>query len=346
MSYYGGKTLKTPNEHESYVYGAVGRSTPGGHLNIEMRQVADVRRLEEHIAQNGSDYSLYRTIGRWNDRRLVRERGVSVYVPYVILDFDGTTIADGYEKMMANLAKLDFLDPDRILVSLSGGKGFHVEIHMSQFAPGHIFENSDVARSTLRAIVENLGIDDNDPATLTPLTMFRLSGTRHMKTGLYKTSWTLEDFVGMDLYDAMKQSTKFRVSRPPETWHQDDMKPMAAELFEDAVMQAKQIRFKMELKKRHNIVTPPGKPMMTALQGLEEGEKWARGRNGRDWAAFTIACYCAERPEQHQIVREILSIDGEPDIEETMNVWNERNTPPMPEYVIRSKIKRAIAYVS
>ena len=339
----------------AFCYGGIANSTP--EIEWIQRQPGDVMRLLQYVAENGSRDSLFRTVGMWRKRRDVREVDKAVFLPWIVLDLDFKgNIPEVHEKTLAILSDLEDagFDLDRCFASFSGAKGFHIAISTDQIG-SPVFRDSDNARECMVRFVQTFTDHSFDPSTLSPLQMLRLTGSRHSTTGKYKRTWTATRFRSLRLDQILSASENF------ESWNYPD--PSVGDIesdiygtFETVAKEQAQhnwVRLK-ETRTAHSRraldYDVPGPSLKTALKGVAEGDDWGN-QSGRDSAGFTIACYCFTHSKQHQIVREFLNApqDGiEQDFDgvyETLFHWNELNSPPLEDRVLKQKVGSAQRYL-
>jgi len=350
-------------EYRIHAYGNTTAFTYGGIANANpeiewiQRQPGDVMKLLQYTAQNGSRDSLFRTVGMWRTRKDVREANQPVFLPWIVLDLDMKGhIPDVHEKALAILSDLEDagFDLDRCFASFSGSKGFHIAISSDQFG-SPVFRDSDNARQCMVRFVQTFTNHRFDPSTLSPLQMLRLTGSKHQKSGRYKRTWTATRFRSLRLDQILSASEKFEPWQYPDPTVGDieadiheKFETVAKEQAEHAWLQLKESQGKRASSNRDYDI--PGPSLKAALKGVGQGDDWGT-RSGRDWAAFTIACYCWAHPKQHLIVREILNAeqdDMEQDFDcvvETLEFWNDNNSPPLTTRELRQKAGSAQRYL-
>lgn len=323
-----------------YRFGSIGHAIPGEKQRMRMKQPGDVIRLSEYIAKHGSDESVFRSVGVWADRRDVRNSVKPGRVVNFVLDIDRDNLREAYDDTLQLIADLrDGHKINDLQVSLSGGKGFHVEFPTLDWG---MFRTAERFRQAAIIFFGRLTHVRFDPATLSPLAMLRLTGSTHQQTGLKKVTFPVDEFLRYDL-ETLVQFGKSYSPVEPIIVSPYRSKALAdhwrgAMLAADTVLRAR--------AQDSAGMTPLGQSLRTALEGVPESGEWSRTMHGRDSAAFTIACYCMESEEQHNNAREFMGLSPDGDIEETMNVWNERNSPPMAPFRISQKIKSAERYLT
>lgn len=333
--------------------GAIGHAPPG--VEWKQRQPGDVRNLMDAVAKGGNPESLFRSVGMWRDRKDVREIGTPVFLPWIILDVD---IPGNMPEALEHTHRILFdledegIDLSRTFVSFSGNKGYHIAIATSQIG-NPIFRDSTNARETIIRFVARLTSEKIDPSTFSPLQMLRLTGSRHQSTGLYKTTWVATEFRSLQLH------TILEASKTHSPWEYPD--PTIGEIEDDVhaifeTVAEEQAKYAWEqIQARASGVDQgwnrPGSSLRRVLRGVAHGEEWG-GRTGRDWAAFTLACYCLAHEKQHETVRVQLGMsldkfdESYDSVRETLARWNQLNSPPLTEKEISQKVGSAERYLA
>jgi len=336
-------TLDPVMEYKIHAYGDVSAFKYGGIANAsptlrwKQRQPGDVLSLIKNVAATGSQSALFRTVGVWRDRDDVRDPNQPVFLPWIVLDIDvAGHMVEAHETCLSILSDLEDagLDSDRMFVSFSGSKGFHIAIATSQIGCP-VFRDSDNARECLVRFVKTLTDHTFDPSTLSPLQMLRLTGSRHQKTGKYKKTWVASRFRTFQLHQVLSATDEFEPWQYPDPTV-GDIEEEVQNQFELAAKEQAQQAWKIiqDTKKNpHKGYDTPGPGIVALLKGLKPGESWGN-REGRDWAAFTLSCFCFTHPKQHEMVRRTLKIHGEFDtsfnsVHETLTEWNALNSPPL-----------------
>lgn len=353
--------LDPVKEYKIHAYGNVSAFRYGGIANQnevvewKQRQPGDVLALMKSVAERGSPEALFRTVGLWRDRRDVREIDAPVYLPWIVLDIDVPGhIPDAHESTLAILSDLEDagFDFKCLFVSFSGAKGFHIAIATSQIG-SPVFRDSDNARQCLVRFIKRITDHKFDAATLSPLQMLRLTGSCHRKTGLYKRTWIATRFREMRLHEILDQSDKFQPWQYPDPTI-GEVEEDVQYAFEEAAREQAQYAWDMIKQMNNNKGKKldydlPGSGLKEIFKGIEEHQDWGN-KSGRDWAAFTLACYCFAHTKQHELVRRTLKIHGEFDdtfesVRETLTEWNLLNTPPLTTKEIGRKTGSAERYL-
>ena len=354
-------TVDPVMEYRIFAYGNTTAFTHGAiasenEIGWQQRQPGDIRKLMDYVAANGSDQSLFRSVGMWNSRLNVRNVKAPVFLPWIVLDIDVPgDMFHAHETTMSILSDMEDagFDLDRCFASFSGSKGFHIAIPTDHFG-SPIFRSSDLARECMIAFVKTFTDHRFDPATLSPLQMLRLTGSKHTKTGRYKHTWTVNRFKGLRLDQILSASEEFA----PWTYPDPTVGDVEADLMERFQTVAAQTARNDWERMRQEALRPPGsiqtigKSLATALEGVRRSQDWGANRSGRDSAAFIIGAYCATDPRQHKLVRTRLGIGDKPfagddfkDVSDTLAAWNEKNDPPLTNREIGQKARSAIKYI-
>jgi len=337
----------------AFVHGGIAHS--GNGVEWIQRQAGDVMRLMDSVAKNGNPDALFRTVGMWRDRKSVRKVNEPVYLPWIVLDIDVPGdmyhAHDTTKTILSDLTDAG-VDMDRTFVSFSGSKGFHIAIATSQIG-SPIFRDSDNARGCMIKFVKFLTDHKFDPSTLSPLQMLRLTGSQHQKTQMFKTTWVATRFNGLKLHSIIEQAKSFKPFVYPDPTVGGVEEEMHEAFEAKAEAQAKEAWEALQAEanqpagpKWHS---PRGPLKQIIENGVARGEDWGN-KSGRDWAAFTLSCYCLAHPEQHNAMRKMLGMLPENEatfetVHGTMDEWNERCSPPLTGKEISQKVGSADRYL-
>lgn len=353
-------TVDPVTEYRIHAYGNTSAFRHGGiataspSIEWAQKQPGDVRALMERVAEKGNSQALFRTVGMWRDRRDVRRVGKPVFLPWIVLDIDERgDIPLAHETALKILMDMEDagIDMERTFVSFSGSKGFHIAIATSQIGCP-VFRDSDNARAVIVKFVEFMTDHEFDPSTLSPLQMLRLTGSKHESTGFYKTTWFAPRFRSLKLHEIIERA------KSHEPWEYPDptVGDVESDIFEEfewiAIEQAQDAwqRIQSQAAKPEDSWHEPKGDLITILDGVARGEKWG-SHSGRDWAAFTLGCYCFTHPKQHEAARRYLNMpeiaceQTFASVKDTLAHWNERNTPPLTLREINQKAGSAERYI-
>lgn len=184
-------------------------------------QLTTLDKLEEAVTVYGKKFPVYRSVYLYDDegydfiKRTKSVKGYNGYrsIDYVPIDIDmvensGVKTLDKAHNVYDLLKK--HLDAESICVFFSG-TGFHFDVSASVFG----FENH--AGKNLPYIVKNTMmklIPDADMSVYSRSALYRCAGSKNLKSGLYKTYISEEQFFGMS-YKA--------ISNLGKKWDRDDV---------------------------------------------------------------------------------------------------------------------------
>ena len=97
-------------------------------------------------------------------------------------------------------------DDQSMFVSFSGSKGFHIHLNTSLLGLP-IFKSSYDARDIIGDLVVGWTNVAVDQSTFNPLQVYRVTGSKHSASGLYKRTYTLSEFESLSL-DALFDNAK------------------------------------------------------------------------------------------------------------------------------------------
>lgn len=279
------------------------------------------------VAREGFNREALTSIGRWR-RGEVADKAAPVYIPWLTIDIDRTDPVDAFADTRTLVTELLHrgYDMERVLVSFSGNRGYHIQISMDQFG-SPVFTNSDSARVAISEIVNGIVDDHNievDSSVFSPLSLLRTAGSKHATSGLRKVMWTSPEFMALSLEDVYKGSMEYESTEFPDPLSgaiNEDIYDSYIEAMDRA--QSKLYRMMKEKPKRKS------KGVIDRIkQGIDEGEVWHEFHVGRNKAAFILACYLLERYNTHSA-------------REQLDRWNTKNTPPLPRRELDSTFRSA-----
>lgn len=273
----------------------------------------DLKVWEAYILKNGSDQPAYRTVGQWR----YGERGEAdapVFVPWIVVDIDRPFYPDAHADVITAISDFQAAgyDEKSMFVSFSGSKGFHVILSTAKIA-NPIFRSSNDAASIIGEFVTGITNVDCDASTFNPLQVYRLSGSRNSNSGLYKTTYTISDFVGLAL-DKLYANAK-----TPTAWTMPASMIEADEALITTLRQSANKTLSRKFTKRgqrKGAWNGIGPVIAKILDGVEEGEAITDTHVGRNKAAFLLSCFILEHPEQHKAVRERLGLSSNDELGE------------------------------
>lgn len=270
------------------------------------------------VEQQGFENAAYKTSGQWTygGAGLMES---PVYVPWIIVDIDRSNPVDAHED--ATTAVNDFAASgfDHMFVAMSGMKGFHVALSTSHLSCP-IFIDSASAGPTIKNFVSRLTNVQCDVSTLFPHQVYRITGSRNLKSGLYKRAYNVDSFLSLSLDAIYKNSENhqpwyYQIENPivePDLIHE------LRQAANDVLRERAGIRKKEE--RSYNKIGPTiGK----ILSGIDESEQFGN-HVGRNKAAFILSCFILEHPEQHRQVRHVLGLPDtfdDRDAFDTLSYW-------------------------
>lgn len=292
------------------------------------RRIADADRFIANIGAHGLDAPAFVNVGRWRKGEAL-DPTAPVFVPWFTIDIDRNYLKEAWDdtnEIVERMADEGF-DLDRTFISFSGRRGFHIQIGADQLdCP--IFRDADAAKIASDELTARLcyGIKI-DPSVNSPNQLLRVAGSKHDKSGLYKVTWTMRDFQATDFEWAMTQA---RDPQPTPMLDPRQVQQVESSIhdFFDAVSADTESRY-LALRDRTGSGGGPGETMKSLLPGIAEGETWHPNHEGRNKAAFILACWLVEaRPTGDQDIDAAFNAGG---TERALDVWNRRNTPPLPD---------------
>ena len=116
------------------------------------------RASEAAIATRGSSYPSFISVGRWRQREIHRRDSDSaVTVPWIVADIDGPGryASDQHARTLCTLLRERGVGLSEVVVSYTGGKGFHVRIPHGLFGCP-VYQNAKAAQHLLRRFFDRL----------------------------------------------------------------------------------------------------------------------------------------------------------------------------------------------
>ena len=157
-----------------------------------------------------------------------------------VLDVDRENLHDAASDTLVLLAVLEELAPGQVRLYFSGKKGFHLQVPAQAFG----FEASEMLgaaqRRMARSISEATGIE-LDYTAYSRARLFRLEGSRHSKTGLFKVEINRDLLFDMDALKAYAAEPRPQLNRRPPT-----LSRPAAELYAVALQEERDFRTEQE----------------------------------------------------------------------------------------------------
>ena len=301
----------------------------------------------DSAAKHGIDQPAFTTIGRWNAVKTARSSSACVYLPYIVFDIDRhDDVPEAYVDTLTALDDIDSFgfDMNRVFVSFSGSKGFHIMISTDQIG-SPVFINADIARETMGDIQMEVTAVRTDPHTYSPLNMIRLTGSVHEKTGFYKQTWTAPDFRLLSYEQIWRTRREFLPFVFPNPRNGSTVEEPLNLLRDIASKKSHAVALSLTRRVSYKPRTTLPETFQNIVNGVREGENWHKYRAGRDWAAFTLACYVLTSDHQLNLVANALDFESR-NLDITPNnvltVWNnERCNPPLKDRQLKAKIASA-----
>jgi len=313
---------------QKYIHAERVAGDPSG--GITRGEYGNVCKYLDFIAEKGLTKPAFTNVGRWH-RGQEAERDAPVFLPWIYIDIDCerdiVAAANQADEVIQNLYYYGY-DPERIFVSYSGRKGFHVQISTLQ-AGRPIFVNSIAANVFVKTFTEDVASGlDWDPAVTNPKCLIRATGSKHEDTGFYKRTWLAEDFKQMNIHARFKnldQHRPFRFNRSDEIWAEP--RKHFAEISERTKIRLD----KMERHEPGDGGEHEGRGIIDRLRsGVEESEEWGdkHFHIGRENAAYVMGCWYLERYSERLALKRLRG-------------WNRRNDPPLPLNRLKAQFRGA-----
>lgn len=308
--------------HDAYRYGEVV-------TNLRDRGMFhDYKSWIDTVAKKGVRGPRHTTVGAYKRPESESLHDSPTYMIYANFDFDLPDIEDNFQEA-TNLVKqfASFgIRPEDIICSWTGGKGFHVQV------PGGAFNNPVFRRGwnqkhTLRFLAK-LHLDARaDPNLYNPVHLIRLIGSQHEKTGNYKRAFDGRSFLSMHPYGILQETAfaPFEIADPSKC-------KVCPELVEAMIDSSESdqdfdmIEYRDVETFRDSISEMNGTVRAALENGVAEGESWGN-YVGRDMRMYVLAGHFWRKHKgDEQAAWEELQRE------------NNRNSPPLPDYVIRRKL--------
>jgi hypothetical protein len=257
------------------------------------------------------------------DRRVRNNR--SMTMPYLIADIDTSGPKRSLEYVDLMLARLERLgaDPADIIVSYTGGKGFHVRIPAG-LVGNPIFRDATAASRVVRRFFELIFdgregaegevMDVIDSAKFSPNTLIRSIGSVHEKTGRWCVGFTGEE---------IRETPLWKIIELSKNTHQ----PIAPLSDPSEVQAAPELSAAMEVagdQIADQETAGAGEQSRGIIerietQGVSKGEEFAPGYVGRNYAALLLSLYYIQRLPEKEAWERVYQ-------------WNRQNPTPLGEH--------------
>lgn len=306
-------TTDVLKQFKTYAYGDTSKFSRGEIVQervIYRNNYGPADRFAQHVARNGLDHSAYVSVGRWHKMANCGKSDAPVFVPWLVVDVDRPNVMDAWEVAHRVLREFEAagFPVDHTFVSYSGMKGFHVAVPTSYFG-SPIFRDATSARLSLTRMVEDIVVDDVDPATLNPLGLVRCSGSVHERTGARKTTWHAPRFKSLGLHEILDaaKGAHLPVDLPDPTV--GEVEDELRELFEEAAANVAAEVEKIH-RDRHRASGQVGPVIARILEGITESEAWHDTHVGRNRAGYVLACFLLEDARQQRQCAWALGMEG------------------------------------
>ena len=314
-----GDMIDVLREHRLFTYGDVkdyrysGKRVEYAPEEFTREVFGDHRTWIKRIAADGMDTAGYITTGNWRFGD-VGNPDANVFVPWIVVDIDRKSYPDAHADTITAIGDFESVgfDEKSMFVSFSGSKGFHILLSTARL--GHPIFKSSVDCTEIVAELLRSWTDVNfDTSTCNPLQVYRITGSRNFKSGLYKRTYTIGDFYKTSLA-AIYENAKL-----PGKWvWPESMLETEAEMV-DALRSSANAVLKSRIGRRYNKskfgYNKIGKTIGAIIAGIEEGENFMSHHEGRNKAAYILSCFMLEHPEQLRQVRDRLGVNGRHDFD-------------------------------
>jgi hypothetical protein len=308
--------------------------------NIEKPRTlqADFMEWASSIAMHGARGERFMSVGAWEGLRNDRD---PVFVPWLVLDMerrrnDEHDVEEAYyatQRTLEELADELGVDLAQVIVSSTGGKGYHIRIPSGMLG-NPIFQNATESVKVLRSFAAHFISEPVDQAVLNPHQAIRLIGSRR-DSGLFTRAWT-----GLEFFDSVGFYQSLEACRVFEPFQLTD--PRTVALCPDlafAMICASDLTRHVLLpefggaKEFDGFGT--GAVVSRSMEGCEEGEVWyddgVKVHMGRSKLIFIAACH---------LIREL---DGDTaSALEGLRIVNARCTPPLRESELKGRLMSAM----
>jgi len=291
----------------------------GAHNRNKVIEIAKLR-----VPKDATD--CYRTVYRYPDefkqffdnKKSVSGYSGPVYADFFPLDIDDSDLTKAHETAKRALNELLHnyaVDLDELYIYFSGAKGFHILIPDVLFGYEPSKQMPAVFKLLAKKLLPDIKIDE---VIYDRLRLFRLSNTKHSKTGLYKVPLTPAEVLNKtidDIREIAKNPRKVQNTTPEEP------NEYLREAYRQALSELKEP--KKQAQPKSGQLKPPKNAKLCYYKILE-----GVGEGCRDNAGLRLAVHLLkEYPEDY--VRSI------------MHAWNQRNKPPLEEKVIDKLVHQA-----
>lgn len=290
------------------------------------------------VAEEGLDTEAFTSIGRWRQGE-TGDPTKPVRVPYFFIDIDRNDLYRAFLDAMEITYRAEErgYDLNRVYVSFSARRGFHVQISADQVGCP-IFTDNNAAKEMAKYVAADLtkGIE-RDPSVESATALIRATGSKHAGSGMYKTTWTADDFQTLEFHEVMDQAREHRPFTYPDPISdevEDEAMANFIEMSRHAAINLYE-RIRMQRASGEN----PSDGINALIGGVAMGENFHAHHTGRNKAGFILACWLLEgKPTNDEEIDRTAIVEGPA---AALRVWNQRNSPPMSYSEVQGRINSA-----
>lgn len=270
------------------------------------------------ISKTGHDQPAFTNIGRWRHNE-ADVRVAPVYVPWLTIDIDNVNLVEAYKDAVRTVEELIDLgyDPERIVCSFSGNKGYHIQIDSTQLGLCP-FVGPHAAQLFLQEFSKSVCTGDYwDPAVTSVRSLIRVTGSTHATSGLHKRSFLGDTFIAGGIDRVMRHVRReYRAFEWPEG---GNILPGPRSHLRE-VYERSESRYRGERSDGNRGGSKTG-VLSRIKHGVEQGQEFGpkNFHVGRENAAFLVGCAVID--EYGTTGRRAY---------EKLKVWNGYNDPPLP----------------
>lgn len=321
--------------HRLFTYGPIkdyrfsGRKVEYKKGSYTAERYEDNRAWRRGIEQIGFENAAYVTTGQWR----FPERGdpnAAVFVPWIVVDIDRDYYPEAHEDTLAAMMDFDSagFDPESMFIGFSGSKGFHIMLSTARIG-WPIFKTSYDATQVIAQFIREMTNVEFDVSVCNPLQVYRVAGSRNMKSSLYKRMYTVNDFMDTPLEQI------YKTAQDPGSWswpkQMGEVEEELVDVLRTGANKVLKDRIGNKRKGAKRGWNGIGPILGQILDGIEESETFG-DHCGRHKAAFILSMYMLEHPKQCEETRLRLGINGRHDFEnpdcafDTLQYWYDNRT--------------------
>ena len=282
-------------------------------------------RWMEQVHQDGSEQPCFTSIGRWRSSAEAGRYDAPVYVPRFTIDLDRRNLLDSFEDAQEVLRRMERhkFDMERVYVSFSGSKGFHIHFDASQVGTP-IFSSSEAAVEMQRRLHDSICYGmTRDAGPDSPQSLIRVTNSRHERTGLYRTTWEADTFCWMEYGEVMECVWKPTPTKIVDTAGQEPA-PIIEKFAGMSKYAARELYRQKQKLARVGDSGRAGGVIKALLGGVAQGDEWYPGKVGGSRAAFELACWLWEGKATGDAA---IDAAAKRSVEDAMDVWGARCSP-------------------